>query len=165
MPSAGIGEEVRVRMLTAEKAPEEPAVPRQSRSRRVTGRAYMVDVEPGRWRLRLKMPDGRDLTLDATEELAEILKRAVDQLVEIESIEELEGDSISSRTAVDLQVLPSSGPGSAKPPKSVEELAREQGMPATRPDYVALASNVWTSDDELAEFAEYLHQIRRSGVA
>lgn len=141
---------------------EEPTT--APRTRRVAGHAYMVDVEPGRWRIRLKLPDGRDITLDASEELAGVMKAAVDQVVEIESVEELVGEEVASRMAVNLQILPSSGPGSTRPPKSIEELAREQGMPGERPNYVALASTVWTNEEEVEEFATYLKHIRRPGA-
>ena len=123
----------------------------------------MVDVEPGRWRIRVKLPDGRDVTLDATAELANVMKQAVDRVVEIESVEEMVGDVVSARTAVNLHLLPSAGPGSSQPPKSIEELAREQFIPEQRPDYVALATAVWESEEDLADFESHLSQIRGTG--
>ena len=159
------GAEIRARIATTELPEEVEAPPSQPRARRVAGHAYMVDVEPGRWRIRVKLPDGRDLTLDASPELAGVMKQAVDRVVEIDSVEELVGDVVSSRTAVNLQLLPSAGPGSARPPKSIEELAAEQGMPAERPDYEALATAVWESEEDLTDFESHLAQIRQTGAA
>ena len=139
----------------------QPAGP--PRRRRLSGHAYMVDVEPGRYRFRLKLPDGRDLTLDADESLGEVLRSAVDRAVEIETVEEVDGDQVTGRLAIDMQVLPSSGPGSMKPPKTLDELAEEQGLTGGAPDYEALASAVWETEQDVADFEEYLREAR--GVA
>lgn len=45
-------------------------------------------------------------------------------------------------------------------PDPVEELAKEQGLADARPDYQALATAVWETDEQLAEFQEYLRQVR-----
>jgi hypothetical protein len=157
--------ELRVRLRASAVAEDIQTAPiAEPRRRRVAGHAYMVDVEPGRWRIRLKLPDGQDITLDASSELADVMKQAVDRVVEIESIEELVGDVVSSRTAVELHLLPSAGAGSLRPPKLIEELAAEQGMPANRPDYEVLATAVWQSDEDLADFESHLDQIRRAGA-
>ena len=155
-----IGEEFRVRMEAPPVMEAAEVSELKPRTHRMTGRAFMVDVEPGRERVRLKLPDGRDLTLDAEPELSERLKAAVGQAVEIEAVELLEGDQVASRTAVTLRLLPSSGNGSDIPPKSVEALAREQGLTGDVPDYAALARAVWTSEDEIAAFNEYRKQAR-----
>jgi hypothetical protein len=164
-PDFAQGDEMRVRLtaLGAIKA-DERAIP-VPRRRRLTGHVFMVDVEPGRLRVRLKLPDGRDLTLDAEPGLTNMLPTAVDRAVEIEAIEEFEGDQVTGRTAVDLLLLPSSGIGSDVPPKSIEELAAEQGLSNASPNYRALADAVWTTKEELAEFDEYLKQVRRPASA
>ena len=155
--------EFRVRVDAAatleEHTADTPALPRR---RRLSGHAYMVDVEPGRYRIRLKLPDGRDLTLEADAALANALRSAVDRVVEIEAVEELTGDQIASRTVVDLAVLPSAGPGSDKPPKTIEELAEEQGLSGASPDYENLASLVWQDREQASEFAAYLQQVRQT---
>jgi len=157
--------ELRVRVTGEEAVKELEAIPRRPRTRRLSGHAYMVDVEPGRWRMRLKLPDGRDLTLDANPELSALMKAAVDQVVEIEAVEELEGDQVASRQAVNLTVLPSSGRGSGKPPKSIEELAKEQGLADARPDYQSLATEVWETEDQLRDFIEHLRRVRQEASA
>ena len=52
-----------------------------------------------------------------------------------------------------------------RPPKSVDELAREQGLADARPDYRALATGVWETEEELSDFTAYLKQLRRSATA
>ena len=137
---------------------------RSTRKRRLSGHAYMVDIEPGRQRIRIKLPEGRDVTLEADDRLAAKIGSALDRVVEIEMEEEFEGDTIARRVARAMDVLPSSGPGSDLPPKSIEELEREQDMPPERPDYVSLASAVWKTEKELAEFEAHLQEIRRGSA-
>jgi len=122
----------------------------------------MVDVEPGRQRLRIKLPDGRDVTLDVDDEVAAKLGPILDRIIEIEIDEEMEGDVTARRVARGVDILPSSGPGSDLPPKTVEDLEREQELPAKRPDYVALASAIWRTEKELTEFEEHLREIRHA---
>lgn len=148
---------IQTRAVPAERAPE-----RSRRKRRLSGHAYMVDVEPGRQRLRIKLSDGRDATLDADEELISRIRDALDRIVEIEVEEELEGEIITSRTAQSVKVLPSSGPGSDQPPKSIEELEREQSLPKERPDYAALASAIWRTEADIEKFEEHVRQIRQA---
>jgi hypothetical protein len=144
--------------------PEVAPPERSSRKRRLSGHAYMVDVEPGRQRLRVKLADGRDITMEADDELVARMGSALDRVVEIEMEEEYEGDTIARRVARAMAVLPSSGPGSDVPPKSIEELESEQHMPAKRPDYASLASAVWESEKELAEFQAHLQEIRKGSA-
>ena len=125
----------------------------------------MVDVEPGRQRIRIKLPDGRDATLDADEELTSRILNALDRIVEIVVEEELEGDVTISRIAQSVEVLPSSGPGSDQPPKSIEELEREQSLPKERPDYAALASAIWETEADIESFEEHVRQIRQAETA
>ena len=153
--------ELRVRVATEGANEIAAETSRQPRQRRLSGHAYMVDVEPGRTRIRLKLPDGRDLTLEADPELTPSLRGAVDRVVEIEAVEELEGDQVASRTAVNMTLLPSSAFGSDKPPKPIEELAEEQGLTGQRPDYEALASAVWETEEQVAEFTEFLRHVRQ----
>jgi hypothetical protein len=124
----------------------------------------MVDIEPGRQRLRLKLPDGKDMTLDVDESMLGAIRDALDQVVEIEVDEEVEGATTVSKVARGLAVLLSAGSSSDRPPKTLEELEREQHLPAGRPDYVALASLAWPSAEEVAEFDEHVRQIRRTGT-
>jgi hypothetical protein len=46
------------------------------------------------------------------------------------------------------------------PPKSVEELAREQGVLGKHPDYVALATGVWPTKADIVAFEKHLREIR-----
>lgn len=141
----------------------EPASTRIQR-RTLSGHAYMVDVEPGRQRLRLKLPDGRDLTMDVTSELASDASAALDRAVELTVEEELEDGSATKRTVLGLAVLPSSGAGSDQPPRTIGDLEEEQGLAGERPDYAALASEVWPDEDALEGFLEKLREMRRVEV-
>ena len=144
--------------------PSAKSAGRLKRIRRISGHAYMVDVEPGRQRIRIKLPDGRDATLDADEELTSRIRNALDQIVEIVVEEELEGEVTISRIAQGVEVLPSSGQGSDQPPTSFEDLERAQSLPKKRPDYVALASAIWETEAELESFQEHVRQIRQANT-
>ncbi|MEX2236958.1 MAG: hypothetical protein WEB00_05410 [Dehalococcoidia bacterium] len=158
-PETGLKAELRTRLQT-HTVPELTQVEATKRVRRFTGHVYMVDVEPGRPRLRVKLPDGRNLTLSVSDEVLDQLPTALDHAVAIEAIDELEGSSVARTTATNITRLPSAGEAIVRPPKSIEELAREQQLPAEHPDYVALASAIWTTESELSEFAEYLADSR-----
>lgn len=145
----------RTRELPADQPPQQ-----STRTRRVSGHAFMVDVEPGRPRLRIKLPDGRDVTLDVDEKLLAQISTALDRVVEVDIEEGIEGTVISSRLARGLLVLPTSGPGSDKPPKSIDQLVEEQDLPDKRPDYRALASAIWETEEEVTEFQELLNAMR-----
>ena len=119
----------------------------------------MVDVEPGRERIRIKMPDGRDITLSVDESVFSAMGQALDKLVDIEVEEEFDGATPIQRVIRDLALVPP--PEESPPPKSIEELEREQRIPK-RPDYVALASGVWRTKEELDEFERYLRELRRA---
>ena len=159
-PGLPRGQVLRTSIRTREVA-EQELTERQTRARRLSGHAYMVDVEPGRQRLRVKLPDGRDITLDVDEELGGRIAAALDRPVELQVQEEIEGGIPTSRVARDVTILPSSGSKSDKPPKSIAELEREQNLAKERPDYVALASAVWRTEGEIAEFERYVRELRR----
>lgn len=47
------------------------------------------------------------------------------------------------------------------PPKSVEELAREQGIDLDNPpDYSAIASDIWPTKGDVAAFDRHIRSIR-----
>ena len=156
---AAVRATVRTRNLRKDPVPK-----KHSRRRRVSGHAFMVDVEPGRQRLRIKLPDGRDMTVDVSDDLVEKARHALDQVVEVDVQEEFEGDVSLGRSVRGLEILPSSGAGSDKPPKSVEELEREQNLPTDRPDYSALAARIWSNEQEIEEFHQELKAMRRAGA-
>ncbi len=151
------------RSFPTREVPELPEFQRSTRKRRLSGHAYMADVEPGRQRLRIKLPDGRDVTLEVDDQVGSRMVAALDRVVEIDVEEEVEGDVPTRRVAHDVDILPSSAPGSDVPPKSVEQLEGEQKLPTKRPDYVALASAIWRTDKELNEFETHLQEVRRAG--
>jgi len=144
------------------RLPKTAELQRLTRSRRISGHTYMVDVEPGRQRIRLKLPDGRDITLEVDDQVAATIASALDRVVEIEMDEQLDGDIPARRIARALEIFPSSEPGSDRPPKSIEDLRREQRLPDERPDYVSLASSIWQTEKEVIDFDEHIRQIRQA---
>ena len=103
--------------------------------------------------------------MDADGELTSRIRKALDPIVEIVVEEEREGDVTIRRIAQSVEVLPSSGPGSDQPPKSIEELEREQNLPKERPDYAALASAIWETEADIESFEEHVRQIRQAETA
>ena len=51
-------------------------------------------------------------------------------------------------------------PQELKPPKSIEQLRQEQGIPDQPPDYVELASAVWRTKKELRDFQRHIKGMR-----
>jgi len=159
LPKAALVATVPIKTMTEIEEPRAT----ERRKRKVVGHAYMVDVEPGRERLRMKLTDGRDLTLDVEEGISpESVKSALDHAVEVSIEEELGGPTAARPTMTELNVLP---PAGRVPQRTIVELMVEQGLPANRPDYQALATAVWSTDEELAEFDEYLREMRQSEVS
>jgi len=149
--------------VNARELPEQERPAPSRRTRRVIGHAYMVDVEPGKQRVRLKLTDGRDLTLDIAAREGELdMTKVLDRPVEVEVEEEMMGDASARRVATEISVL-SSFPGAAAAPKSLVELMREQHLPKDRPDYRELATAVWQTKAELDEFEQFLRASRAAG--
>lgn len=147
----------RTREISTEAEP-----PRERRSRRVSGHAFMVDVEPGKQRLRIKLPDGRDMTLDVDEGIVPAIHDALDRVVDLEIEEELEGTTAVSKVARSVAILPPAGATTDRPAKSIADLEREQNMPAERPDYAALSSAIWESQEQITAFAEHIRNVRQA---
>ena len=126
--------------------------------RQVVGRAYMADVEPGRERMRLKLRDGRDLTLEVDSAAAQDLKSDLEQVVEVDVAETFEEQTAPRRTVERITVLADAS--AYDPPRTLEEIERELKLPQN-PDYVALATAVWRTRDELHEFVDRVREIRR----
>lgn len=152
--------------VSVELAAARPRVIRDSTSRNVTlfGHAYMVDVEMGRQRLRVKLPSGADLTMDLDAELRSIAMQALDQPVQVTVDETLSGGTVTHRLVQDVRVLDLDEQGPESPPKALLDLAREQGLlfgPA--PDYVALATEVWQTSADIQEAEGYLVETRSTG--
>lgn len=158
--STADGGKVRTLHFRTREIPPSAPPQRSSRSRRLVGHAFMVDVEPGRQRIRLKMSDGRDVTLEVDENLLTSIPGALDRVVELQVDEQVEGSVTTSRTVRSLSVLPSSAPGSDRPPKSIAQLAEEQELPSERPDYVAIASTVWVTEEDIRKFDEHVASMR-----
>jgi hypothetical protein len=58
----------------------------------------------------------------------------------------------SRSKALHLKVIP--------PPKSVEELAREQGVPLEPVNYAAIVSDIWPTEADVRAFDRHIRSIR-----
>jgi hypothetical protein len=148
-PSHGEPETVSLRLRE-----DRPVSTADESTRQVTlyGHSYMIDVEVGRQRLRIKLPDERDLTMDLDPELRADALRAMDQPVEVVVIETRQADRVTRRAIESIRMLDLGERGPERPPKSVRELAAEQGLlfrPV--PDYAGLASEVWPTTQDIDE--------------
>lgn len=133
------------------------------RRRTLAGHAFMVDVEPGKQRIRLKLPQGQDLTIDVDESsLAAGIKDALDRPVEIDVEEEVLGGVSSRPVAKSIHVILSDVARTGIPSKSIVALMTEQNLPTETPNYQDLASEVWSTEAELNEFESYLRSNRRA---
>lgn len=110
--------------------------------------------------MRVKLPDGRDVTVDVAEQLLAQVSTALDQVVEVEIEESFEGSVTSGRIARGLSVLPTSGAGNDKPPKSVHELALEQNISDVQPDYRSIASTIWEDEEDIVALQNQLDAMR-----
>jgi hypothetical protein len=54
--------------------------------------------------------------------------------------------------ALRLKIIP--------PPKSVEQLAREQGVPSVPVDYSAIVSEIWPTEADVRAFDRHIRSIR-----
>jgi hypothetical protein len=129
--------------------------------RKLAGRAFMADVEPGRERMRLKLPSGRDLTLDAGPDVVRAIDGNLDRLVEVDIVESMQGDTAANRVVESVRILPAAEEPSDVPPKTLDEIEAELGLPP-KPNYVALATAVWRNATEVDEFVRHVSEIRRT---
>lgn len=137
------------------RGPERRQAPVESeREVAVYGHAYMVDVELGRQRLRVKLPSGRDSTMDLDPDLRSEATSLLDQPVKAIVKETVRDGSTVRRVVRSVELVELRERGPELPPKDLATLAREQGLlfrPV--PDYVARASAVWPTERDVDEFA------------
>lgn len=129
------------------------------------GHTYMVDVELGRQRLRVKLPNEADVTMEIDRELIETAEAVLNRPVRL-TVEEMMRDGIVVRRTIRrIELLSLVAEGPVNPPKSARELALEQGIFLRgRPDWRALASNIWRTREEVADAEEYFQAARRASA-
>jgi len=121
------------------------------------GQVQMADVEDGRQRLRAKLPSGADATISVSDEAAASLPQVLGRLAELHVREALQGNEVIERTVEHFRVLEPDEEGPTIPPKSLEVLAREQGILLREPpDYPSLLEGVFTSGEDVESFGAYL---------
>ena len=129
----------------------------RSTERLVYGHVQMADVEDGRRRLRAKLPDGSDATIPVSDDLAPDLPEILDELAELQVREVFQGDAIIERSVVGFRILDEEEFGPVHPPRSVEQLLREQGLLLQPlPDYTEILDGLFPNEEDIESFAAYL---------
>lgn len=140
-------------------------IPADQRDISLYGHVYMADVELGRQRLRIKLPNDADVTMEIVPELRESLLELLDKPVVLDVTESLRKGFVVSRTVRDARVLPDRLGGEEHPPKSLLELAAAQGLLSQPvPDYGRLASEIWLTPDEVEQASSYFRELRMASA-
>ena len=156
------GEEIRVHIVLATDAiTYEKPVP-DIRQRVMFGQVFMADVEDGRQRVRVKLADESNLTMSLERDLVGEMPDVLGQLAELHVSETLVGETVVERVVGEVRLLAAEERGVEIPPKSIDELAREQGLfLRSPPDYFLILSALWESEEEAEAFRKDI----RSGRA
>ena len=131
------------------------------RQRVMFGHVYMADVEAGRQRLRLKLADDSNVTMSVEEPLLGELPSVLGQLAELHVSEAIVGGSVVERVVGLVRLLEPEERGVELPEKPIDELAREQGLLLRpSPDYFALLSDLWETEEEAEAFRQEIREGR-----
>ena len=153
---------VRRARIAVDKIEAEPTASVE-RPVRLFGHAYMVDVEPGRLRVRVRTPSESEFTMDVAPEARDALAEVLDRPVRIDAVETLVKGFVTARRVERLEPVQSAESGPERPPRTLLELAASQGLlSGPVPDYVGLASDTWETPDDLAAVSSYLAEVRRA---
>ena len=160
--SAVADAEPQVVLLQLDAPVQQPAAPElMIRQTVLYGHVYMADVEMGRQRLRIKLPDDSDQTMAIEDDVVDHAAEALGQLAEVHVSEATVDGRVVERVVGHIRLLEASERGVDLPPKSIQQLAQEQGL-AMRPtpDYVELLSELWPTESDAEAFREYLRTSR-----
>ena len=150
------GKTMRVHLALSSDPTVYDAVPElpDLRERVMFGQVFMADVEDGRQRIRLKLADASDVTMRLQDHLSGAMSNVLGQLAELRVSETLVGGT-PERVVVGVRLLTADERGIDLPPKSIDDLAREQGLLwREHPDYVSILSGLWESEEEAEAFRE-----------
>ena len=160
--SAVADAEPRVVLLQLDAPVQQPVAPELTiRQTVLYGHVYMADVEMGRQRLRIKLPDDSDQTMAIDDNVVDHAAEALGQLAEVHVSEATVDGRVMERVVGHIRLLEASERGVDLPPKSIQQLAQEQGL-AMRPtpNYVELLSELWPTESDAEAFREYLRTSR-----
>ncbi len=154
--------EPQVVLLRLDAPSQQSAVPEPTiRQTVLYGHVYMADVERGRQRLRIKLPDDSDQTMAIEDDVVDHTAEALGQLAEVHVSEAIVDGRIVGRVVGRIRLLDASERGVDVPPKSIQQLAQEQGLAMrSAPDYVELLNELWPTESDAEEFREYLRTSR-----
>lgn len=125
------------------------------------GHVFMADVESGRQRLRVKLPDGSDHTMPVDPDHIPELGDVHNRVVELDVSEARIGGEVVERVVGSVRVLESPEAGDDRPAQTIDDLARQQGLLMQPvPDYFALASEFLGDENEAERFSDYLTTAR-----
>lgn len=149
------GDEVRVHFALDPDAPTYEKPTPDIRERVLFAHVFMADVEDGRQRVRVKLPDESDLTMPIDEDLTGAMSDVLGQLAELRVSEAWVGGTVVERVVGAVRLLTADEQGIDVPPKSIDELAREQGLfLRPPPDYFSILSGLWESEEEAEAFRQ-----------
>ena len=155
------GDEVRVRVVLAlDDAPRAEYRP-EIQERAMFGQVFMADVEQGRQRLRVKLADDSDLTMPLAHGIAPTMPDVLGQLAELDVSETTVGGAVVDRVVNRIRLLETEQDEIDIPPKSIDELAREQGLLSRPPaDYRSILAGLWATEEEAEAFRREIRQGR-----
>lgn len=152
---------VRSFVIGFDSAESRPLREPEIRQRTMFGHVFMADVESGRQRLRVKLPDGSDHTLSVDLDLIPELNAVLNRVVELDVSEARIGGEVVERVVGAVRVLEPSETGNDQPAQSVDDLARQQGLAMQPiPDYFALVDALLEDEEEVERFAAHLTSMR-----
>ena len=132
------------------------------RLRVMFGQVIAADAADGRPRVRVHVGAGPDVMVRLKGSLVNTVPDVLGQHVELSVSETLAGDTVVDRVVSQVRRLNPGECGVDVPARSIDELAREQGLHRRPPpDYFSVLSGLWESEEEAEAFREDI----RSGRA
>ena len=132
------------------------------RLRVMFGQVIAADATNGRQGIRVHVGAGPDVMVSLKGSLVDMVPDVLGQHVELSVSEILAGDTVVDRVVSRVRRLSPGECGLDVPARSIDELAREQGLLLRPPpDYSSILSGLWESEEEAETFREEI----RSGRA
>lgn len=132
---------------------------RRTGERVLFGRLTPVEAEPGH--ARVTIGDGSSMLLSVRDDLASHLAGLLGEQVEVRVREPQPGAATVYAAIEDVRLLEPGERGPDVPPRSVNELAVEQGIDLlTPPDYSSILSGLWETEEEAQAFRREIRESR-----
>ena len=132
------------------------------RLRVMFGQVIAADATNGRQGIRVHVGAGPDVMVSLKGSLVDMVPDVLGRQVELCLSETLVDDTVVARVVSEVRPLNPGECGLDVPPKSIDALAREQGLHLRPPpDYPSILSGLWESEEEAEAFRDDI----RSGRA